>query len=37
MRLFTVPKDEIVSYNRVPKCDVTKILILEYLNFGSGF
>ena len=25
------------AVNRVPRCDVTKILILEYLNFGSGF
>ena len=23
--------------NRAPKCDVTKILFLEYFNFGSGF
>ena len=23
--------------NRVPKCDITKILILEYLNFGLEF
>ena len=24
-------------FNRVPKCDVMKILFLEYFNFGSGF
>ena len=24
-------------HNRVPKCDVTKIIFLEYFNFGSVF
>ena len=32
---------DVVNYgrcvNRVPKCDVTNILFLEYFNFGSGF
>ena len=23
--------------NRVPKCDVTKMLFLEYFDFGTGF
>ena len=25
------------ALNGVPNCDVTKILFLEYFNFGSGF
>ena len=27
----------LIPLDRVPKCDVTKILFLEYFNFGSGF
>ena len=26
-----------MCFNRVPKCDVTKILFLEYCNFGLKF
>ena len=26
----------LITYNRVPKCDVTKMLFSEYFNFGSG-
>ena len=26
-----------VVLNRVPKCDVTKVLFLEYCNFGLKF
>ena len=28
---------EQLSFNRVPKCDVTKILFLEYCSFGLKF
>ena len=28
---------EFLLKNRVPKCDVTKILFLEYCNFGLIF
>ena len=29
--------DLVSHFNRVPKCDITKIIFLEYFNFGLKF
>ena len=32
-----IDERSVKAVNRVPKCDVTKILFLEYCNFGLTF